>query len=769
MWRFASSLLLLHLAACGDDGGIGPADATPADASSDGVVIDPDGPAPPEIDWLDEGAPAIAAAQAPLMTCPAGWRSVEIGGVTACDPYPASGSETCGAHEAHFVGGTGCKRVGTTCASDGWPTGLPSSGVVFVRPGGSGDGSRASPFGRVADALSSSATTIALAEGRYDEAVSLGAGKALVGACPQTTILTRGVTLNGDGAGLSNVSLEGTAGLTSRATATVESVVVDTSSGTAISVTADTLSLTSVSIRGSAANGLSVLTGAEAVGERMAISERTGDAISVSGSGARAALSDVSIDGAGGYGLSVSSGASARMERGLILESGRAGVSNANGEVELVDVVIRGDGAAPDSRVEQGIVQSAGTGTLSRVLIEEAGWAAVDMWDGSLGATDLVVASTSAVEGDPFSGYGINAFSGTLTVERAHVAQNVNCGIITDADSVTLTDVTVVETRESVPTPSGASFGCAMQISARTATLERIRARENVRYGVSLLGEETVATIRDVHVTDTVGSVADGEGGEGIFALQGATVDAERVMVERSEFAGFAIRDGSTFTATDLVARDVTAPDNFGISGYGVRVEVGGDARVNRGLIERIGLAGIHVVDDGSTFTGSDLVVRDMMGEEQFGLHGWGLGATNGGQADLTRVRFSRPRYVGLVTNGAGSRLTAVDLVLEDTLEARCADDLCADAPFGIGLGAYSGAAVDLRSFLITRSHVIGVQLAGEGMIDLADGEVSMSPVGANVQTDPFMIERLTSDVSYRENQQNLVTDALPVPTFGGL
>jgi hypothetical protein len=121
------------------------------------------------------------------------------------------------------------------------------------------------------------------------------------------------------------------------------------------------------------------------------------------------------------------------------------------------------------------------------------------------------------------------------------------------------------------------------------------------------------------------------------------------------------------------------------------------------------------------------------------------------------------------VINGTGSSFTATDLLLEETLQARCADDLCAGAPFGIGLGVYGGATADLTGFIITRSHVIGVQLAGEVSVGLADGEVSGSPVGANVQVEGFPIERLTEGVFYRENEQNLVTDALPVPSFGGI
>ncbi len=762
MWRLASSLLLLTQVACSDDGGTGPADAAPPDAPVDSAMIDPSAPAPPDIPWLEEGAPDIAPAAAPQLTpCPSGWTETELGEVTTCAPYPTSAPDSCAAFEAHFPGASGCARVGTACAADGWPGGLAASGVAYVRPGGSGDGSRAAPFGRIADALTSGATTIALAEGTYAEAVTLGAGVGLVGACAEGTRLTRAVRLEGDGASIANVSVEG-ATITSEAETTISDVTTDGS----VRAAAGALTLARVAIRG---EGLAATAGATVDGAELVIDGASGDAVYVAGDGSRVDLEDVGIFGAGGYGLQIVGGATARIERAAIVGSARANVSNAGGTGALVDVVLGGDGSAPTTREEQGIVQSDGELTLSRVVLTDSGWAGIDLWGGALGATDLVIHGTVPVAGDASSGYGITAVVGTLSLERAHVAENTSCGILTDVGEATLTDVTVVDTRESVATATGLSFGRGMQIAARTATLSRLRARGNVRAGISIIGEETNADLADVHISDTAGSMADGNGGECLFIADRATVHVERTLLERCEFAAIATREGGSLTATDLVCRDVTSPNNFGISGYGIRAEVGGIADVTRALIERISLAGIHVVDDGSAVTARDLVVRDMLGEETFGLHGWGLGATNGGQADLTRARISRPRYVGIVTNGPGSRLTAVDLVLEDTLEARCADELCADAPFGIGLGAYSGAAVDLSSFLITRSHVIGVQLAGEGMVDLANGEVSMSPVGANVQTDPFVIERLTEGVAYRENEQNLVTDALPVPTFGGV
>src|SRR5687767_7702175 len=98
----------------------------------------------------------IAAPAPPVFTpCPAGWREVEGGDVTVCDPWPATGRvSTCAADEAHFPGEPGCARIGTACPAGDWPEGLPAgASILHVRPGApaGGDGSQAAPYATIAE------------------------------------------------------------------------------------------------------------------------------------------------------------------------------------------------------------------------------------------------------------------------------------------------------------------------------------------------------------------------------------------------------------------------------------------------------------------------------------------------------------------------------------------------------------------------------------------------------------------------------------------
>lgn len=183
-WALWSSLL-----ACGEGPGSPDADA--------GTDADDAGPAvsPPDIPWLAEGMPAIAA---PMLTpCPEGWHEVveegPPGGVATvtCDPFgddPTSEPDTCPDGWAHFAGDPGCAPVGAPCPAGDFPEGLPTDAEVLyvlssAPPGG--DGSQGAPLSTIDAALSAASpgTVIAIGKGDYGEPVRVYRGVTLWGAC----------------------------------------------------------------------------------------------------------------------------------------------------------------------------------------------------------------------------------------------------------------------------------------------------------------------------------------------------------------------------------------------------------------------------------------------------------------------------------------------------------------------------------------------------------------------------------------------------------
>lgn len=90
-WRvFASSVLLV---ACGGDPAA--SDAGRDAGARDAAAYSPIPPASPA-----------------MTPCPPGWRDIDVAGVVACDPWPATGRrDDCGPDEAHFPGTDGCARI----------------------------------------------------------------------------------------------------------------------------------------------------------------------------------------------------------------------------------------------------------------------------------------------------------------------------------------------------------------------------------------------------------------------------------------------------------------------------------------------------------------------------------------------------------------------------------------------------------------------------------------------------------------------------------
>lgn len=159
-------------------------------------------PAPPDEGALaDPGFVATASAPRGLVeppappradACPAGWIRRPLGEVGAtCLPPPAP---TCAPGARPAIDGR-CRPFGATCPEDGWPAALPADAPVryvdAAAPAG-GDGSRASPFDRLALAVADApdGATIALRVGEHAGPVEVSRQVTLLGACASGTRVT---------------------------------------------------------------------------------------------------------------------------------------------------------------------------------------------------------------------------------------------------------------------------------------------------------------------------------------------------------------------------------------------------------------------------------------------------------------------------------------------------------------------------------------------------------------------------------------------------
>lgn len=243
-----------------------------------------------------------------------------------------------------------CTRVGASeaTAAGEWPdVSRAAAPVVYVRPGGDGDGSLVRPFGTLSAALAASprAATIALSRGAH--------------ALSATVEITRAVDIVGAGAGASVV--EAPAG------ASALSVV---GSGDSIAV-----SLSGITVRAPVATGEFGVVGVEG--------------------SARCSLRDVIVEG-GSDGLRADRGATVCAEGVSVRTAGRRGVALLGGSQGFLRGVSVRDGAGV------GVLSDRSHLTLERALVASNGRDGVAMrgaWLGAICSTDAGCAAPSPCPG----------------------------------------------------------------------------------------------------------------------------------------------------------------------------------------------------------------------------------------------------------------------------------------------------------------------------------------------------------------------------------
>ncbi len=618
MIRTFALVVLSFVAACGDDGGSG--DALP-DASGDGGML---AVAPPE-------APAL-----PSLACPPGWLETPLGEVSYCEPFPM-GARGCEIGQAQMPGDEGCVPVGTSCPADGWPADLPTSDVLYVdvAAAAGGDGSRASPFAAIGDALDVAAagTTIALHTGTYDELLRLPSGVTLRGACPRATVVGEHsptlsslgrIDTSGNDVHVENLRVSGSRpGLWVRAGGSMiaEGVVVDDARIVGVvvqgSLEADDLVVraTRADVDGSLGHGINVENGGALTLRRGLIIEDHSIGIFAGGAGTTVDLADVAIraiqpsgDDTQGIGMLVGGGAQVMGARVVIEGSRSVGVNagHADTTLSLEDFVVRGTSAQlSDGSGGHGVFVAEGaTATLRRGFVagnQHAGLSAY-LSGSSVTADDLILVDTRPRDSDGGGGAGAFAtMGGELVLRRAWLSGNHSAGVGGfDGARLDLADVVISDTHAQ--TGDGVGGAGVLADLGTDLTLRRGRLERNEMDGI-FLGEAAVGTLEDIRVVDTRGQPADGLFGRGIEAIQGATVTLARGELEENRGAGLiAFDEGTRIDVTDLrVAR--TSPFDcaatgcpgagFGIATRAARISVG------RFILEDDALAGVQVARGG--------------------------------------------------------------------------------------------------------------------------------------------------------------------------
>jgi len=654
--------LLLAPPGCGDD------DATPTDAGPGDAGPSPDG-APPDAGGAVDGGPednrfAALPATPDLGGCPEGWREVDREGIAVCDPWPASGIAECTADdEAHFVGAPGCERVGTACPSGEFADDLPASDVLHVREGApsGGDGSRADPFGTIADALAAASpgTTIALSAGRFVQPqIDLPEGVTLWGACVAETVLVSGsestdfgvVSVRAPDTGLRNLRIEG------------RRPGIDVGPGGGLTVR-------DVVVAGAEVWGVRVHEGGALDGTRLVVRD-TNEFIG----------SDL------GEGLYVLGGATVDLSEAVFERNHEEGVyaDGTGTSVTLTDVAIRDTGPSSGRVAARGVgawATSGATLRLERAALDrnqEAAAAAV--LDSRLEVERAAIRDVAQSEGLTDYGAGLLSRAGsTVDARRVWIERATHVAVIAieSGTSVVLRDALVRDTRFA-ERPMPDIYGMGIAAEAASLEVERTAVVANGFVGV-LVQEGAEAELDDLIVRDTRSRPVAGEYGRGLEVQRGGRLTVRRGLFEGNRSAAVSARDAeSVLDLADLTIRDTHGRDSDGRFGYGVQIGLGATLTVTRADVTGSRGVGVVAFGSGSRITATETRIADTRVLDC---------VVSGCPSD--DFGYAAASYTGALVSLTTFELTgAVDagLQLADGGEADLSDGLVADSPVGFNV-----------------------------------------------------------------------------------
>lgn len=828
-------VIALCASACGADGstsGWSEADADYADSGSDGSG---DGcaadtlegiclPEPPRgaatgscpggivgDDVFDGGG--ICRPHLPVPDCLDGWSAVSVfadgppagwDDVVGCEPPPLP--EDCPEGQMPLVGEAGCVAIGPACPSGGaaWPDEATlrqrapgfEGRVIYVAPDGTddGDGSRASPIGRIGRALgrADSGDIVALSVGTWQERAIVGGRVALVGACvtgttlvapvreptaatvvvqgPGAESLIRDITITGEAPAVMARNLTRSNELRHVAVLEPRVAGVIAEGGEA----GGELLVDSVHVMGVRADlglagvgvGLQSSMGASVTASRVTVVGTPVIGMAAQGDGTRFSVSEAFVAGAGSTGWYVAGGATAEAA-GVVFEGHADGAVFVEGNAtsaELRDAVVRNMArtATPEPLIR---VSAGGSFLADQLVLRDGAWSALQVVGEG---TEATVLDTMWVGG----GAGEGAFvqdGARLFIRRGALIDlaRLALGAAGEGSEIDAEDVWVAGVRASVQTQSlGAGLGT--QDGAHTR-LVRFAVSGAETGGLMLQSGDHQAI--DLYVDDIVPGedVPPGDLGVGVLVRDGAALDVERAAVERTVGVGVAVLTGSRLDVRDLLVRDVGVDLATGTFGYGISIESQSQADVQRVVVDSASSGGLFVGESGSALRGADVTVRDTR-PSRLGGFGLGVAVQGGASVDVSGLHIGRQYGFGLVALGAGTDVRLRRLVVERTAAQACSGPDVSElvcAPGGIGVASVDGALVDLEAFAILDSALSGAMLGREGSMSARDGVIARNTIAVNLQTGVDLDDAFV-DVRLRDNERDVATEELPVPAVPG-
>jgi hypothetical protein len=275
--------------------------------------------------------------------------------------------------------------------------------------------------------------------------------------------------------------------------------------------------------------------------------------------------------------------------------------------------------------------------------------------------------------------------------------------------------------------------------------------------------------LSDALVAETLPRAMEDALGHGVVVFDGASFEARGLVVaDNTELSVFASGAGAHVVLEDAVVRGTRPSIRDMDVGDGLAFVDGSRLDATRLLVADHREGGLIVGNEGTEVVLTDTVIRNILPRASDGGGGYGLMVADQARISGTRVAISDVSAMGIVALAYGNG--RFEDIAISRIDSPCSGDDCLYRPGGYGVA--TTAVLRLTRFLIDDAALCGVLVAaGDGPteLDLIDGVIRGSPIGACVQVPGYALERLTDAVSYEDNATNLDATSLPVPPALGI
>jgi hypothetical protein len=310
-------------------------------------------------------------------------------------------------------------------------------------------------------------------------------------------------------------------------------------------------------------------------------------------------------------------------------------------------------------------------------------------------------------------GFMTSSPSAQGTLHGVWLHQATRYGLYASAGSVRLEGVLIEGTRPAPDLTRGRGIGAdeGAQIVLDSSTLER-----NSDHGIFIKGPDTAIDMADVTVRETQPEELGLINGRGAEILDGARATVTRGLFDRNRDVGFfAVSEETVVELTDVIVSETRSQAANLIIGHGLHAQSGARLSLRRGRIEGNRRAAVVISGAGTTAVFDDLVVLNTRPEEASRDLGIGLVATDGGQATLNRGLLEGNRYLGILAGRTGTQLDLFDVVVSETLSREL------DLTDGSGLHIDSGARVRCERGLFDSNRSTGIFVGTQSDLTLVD------------------------------------------------